>query len=121
MLFKGRATYQYWLQLYKQFRKPERFGLGEKIDGLILEVLELVYTAIYLETSAKILKLELAILKLDKIKLFSEIAWENKLILTDKYTVFLTQLQEIGRQLSGWRKSLITKTSPLTKNEEENK
>lgn len=121
VLFRGRATYKYWLQLYKQFRKPERFGLGEKIDSLFLEVLELIYTAIYLDMSVKIPKLELAILKLDRIKLFSEISWENKLILTDKYAIFLIQLQEIGRQLSGWKKSLITKTSPLTKNGEENK
>ena len=39
-----------------------------------------------------------------------QLAWENKLIPTDKYAEISKQLEEIGRQLGGWKKGLQTKT-----------
>ena len=102
MLFREKNVYQYWLGLYRNFPKPERFGLGEKIDILFLELLEKTYNSTYSKPSMKINILEETASKLDKIKFFSEIAWENKLIMTEKYTLLLEQLQVIGRQLGGW-------------------
>ena len=50
------------------------------------------------------------IAKLDNLKFFIQLAWENKLIPTDKYSVLSENLEEIGRMLGGWRKGLQQKT-----------
>jgi len=97
--------------LYKKISKPERFGIGEKIDNLFLEVLELTHQSRYASLSNKILFLEQAILKIDKTKFFSEIAWENKLMTTKEYSVFLDNLEKIGTELGGWKKGILNKNS----------
>ena len=52
-----------------------------------------------------------AITKLDVVKFFAQLAWESKLIPTEKYSHLLASLEEIGRQLGGWKKGLQKKTS----------
>lgn len=52
------------------------------------------------------------ITKLDIVKFFVQLAWESKLIPTDKYSGLVSKLEEIGRQLGGWKKGLQTKNSP---------
>jgi len=111
LLFKEKNTYTYWLKLYKKISKPERFGIGEKIDDLFLETLELTYKGRYASLSNKIPFLEQAILKIDRIKFFSEILWENKLMTTKQYVEFLEKLEEIGRELGGWKKGILNKNS----------
>lgn len=46
------------------------------------------------------------IAKLDNLKFFMQLAWENKLIPTEKYTTISGNLEEIGRQIGAWRKGL---------------
>ncbi len=62
----------------------------------------------YLASDQKILMLSKTIAKLDKLKFFMQIAWENKLIPEEKYAQISLDLEEIGRQLGGWRKGLQT-------------
>lgn len=111
MLFKGKTAYAYWLTLYRKFPKPERFGIGEKIDNLFIEILELIHRSRYISFSNKLHFLEQAILKIDRVKFFSEITWENKLLTTKQYVEFLEKLEEIGRELGGWKKGIINKNS----------
>lgn len=47
-----------------------------------------------------------AITKIDTLKFFYQLAWESKLIPTDKYTELSEKLEEIGRMLGGWRRGL---------------
>ncbi len=51
------------------------------------------------------------IAKLDNLKFFMQLAWEAKLIPTEKYTNISRDFEDIGRQLGGWRKGLQKKTS----------
>ncbi len=111
VLFNGKIAYAYWLKLYRKFPKPERFGIGEKIDKLFLETLELTYKSRYASLLNKIPFLEQAILKIDTVKFFSEIAWENKLIPTAQYSEFLEKLECIGRELGGWKRGILNKNS----------
>jgi len=99
------------MRLHRNFPRTERFGLGNKIDAALLDVLELTFSCIYLPPNQKVPILERAVAKLDKAKFFAQIAWENKLIITKEYSTLLEQLEEIGRQMGGWRKGLLTKTS----------
>lgn len=61
-----------------------------------------------------------AITRLDVTKFFVQLSWESKLIPTNKYSDFLPKLEEIGRQLGGWKKGLQTKNSPREVGEKNN-
>jgi hypothetical protein len=110
VLLKIKTLYSHWLVLYKQFPKPERFGIGEKLDNLFLETIEILFTARYLKAQEKIGYFEQAILKIDRLRLFLEIAWENKIIKSKHYGELLEELDGIGKEIGGWRKMLLTKT-----------
>ena len=110
VILKLRETYQVWLILYRDFPKVERFGIGNKIDQAFLDVLELTFCLTYLSPEHKIPMLNKAITRLDIVKFFCQLAWEAKLIPNDKYSDLILRLEEIGRQLGGWKKGLQTKT-----------
>ncbi len=111
MLSKEKVLYTYWLRLYRKIAKPERFGIGEKIDLLFLEILDLTHSSRYASRENKVPYLDEAINKIEKIKFFAEISWENKLMTAGEYSELLTQLESVGRELGGWKKGL-TKPPP---------
>lgn len=110
VLSKQKESYSFWIQLHRNLPRTERSGIGRKIDTAFLELLECTFVGSYLPPEQKILSLNKALTKLDVIRFFSQMAWENKLITTDKYAMFEQGLEEIGRQLGGWKKDLQTKT-----------
>ncbi len=75
-------------------------------------MLELSFSCIYLPPEPKVLMLGKTISKLDTLKFFCQLAWESRLIPTDKYSLLSEKLEEIGRMLGGWRKGL---QNPLNK------
>jgi hypothetical protein len=83
--------------------------LGQKIENSFLDLLELTFTSVYLAPEQKIILLGRTIAKLDSLKFFLQISWESKLIPTDKYSTLSLGLEEVGRQLGGWRKGLQEK------------
>ena len=111
VLFKAKNAYSYWLKLYRKIGKPERFGTGDKIDDLFIELLGLLHSSRYAPMRDRLPYLEKAIDKIDKIKFFTEITWENKLLSTREYSEFLKMLEEMGRELGGWKKGIINKNS----------
>ncbi len=111
MIGKEKEAYQFWLALHRDFPKAERFNLGKKIDWLFLEILELTFTASYLPPEQKIILLGKTISRLDVLKFFLQLAWENKLIPSEKYIRLSEKLEEIGRMLGGWKKGLDKKLS----------
>jgi hypothetical protein len=72
--------------------------------------LEFTFASVYLVADSKILMLSKTIAKLDNLKFFVQLAWESKLMSTEQYSKISAELEEIGRQLGGWRKGLQTKT-----------
>jgi len=114
VLSKEKEAYQLWLFAHRNFPRIERLGLGKKIDSSFLDVLEFTFASIYLHPEQKIILLNRTIVKLDHVKFFMQLAWENKLIQTDKYTVISKSLEEIGRQLGGWKKGIESKLQTKT-------
>ena len=110
VILKEKEVYQFWLALHKNLPKTERFGIGQKIDQLFIEVLEVTLTAVYLPPEQKIIILGKAISRLDILKFFIQLAWENKLIPNEKYIEISNKLEEVGRMLGGWKKGLQNKT-----------
>jgi hypothetical protein len=72
--------------------------------------LELSFTASYQPPELKIITLGKTISRLDVMKFFLQIAWENKLIPNEKYIELSKNLDGIGRMFGGWKKGLESKT-----------
>ena len=96
------SSYKLWQEFLRHFPKASRYTLGEKIDSLFIETLELVLTASYLPKNGKTPIIEKAILKTDLIKFFLQITWEVKAVKTSQYALLSEKLDEIGRMLMGW-------------------
>ncbi len=96
--------------LHRDFPRVERFGIGQKIENVFLDVLDLSFSCVYLPPEPKILLLGKVISKLDTLKFFTQLAWESKLIPSEKYIRLSEKLEEVGKMLGGWRKGLKTPT-----------
>jgi hypothetical protein len=90
--------------------KKSRFTLGNKIDWLFIEIIELLYTASYLNKQEKIPYLKKSIRRLDVLKFFFQVAWEIKILDNKKYITISGCLNEIGRMLGGWVRGIENKT-----------
>ncbi len=110
VILKQKDAYVLWLKLHRDFPKVERLGIGQKIEQSFLAVLEYTFTSAYLPPNQKIVLLGKTISRLDVLKFFLQLAWESKLIPTEKYADLSERLEEIGRMLGGWRKGLLNKT-----------
>lgn len=112
MIIKEKETYLLWIKIQRNFSKVERLGLGIKIDQNFLAVLEFSFISAYTPMDQKILILSKTISKLDLVKFFMQLAWEIKLITHDKYIEIIEKLEEIGKDIGSWKKSIEAKLPP---------
>lgn len=112
VLVKAKSAYALWFKALADFPKSYRHNLGGKVDGYFLELLENIFVSLYLSGDHKINRLTISISKLDGVKFFLQLAWENKCLATNQYSLLSSQLDEIGKMLGGWRKGLENKTPP---------
>lgn len=110
VLIKTKAAYSLWFKFFLDFPKTYRHTLGAKIDHYFLELLEYIFSSLYLSGEQKITRLSICISKLDGVKFFLQLAWENKCLGSEKYASLSAQLDEIGKMLGGWKKGLENKT-----------
>lgn len=110
VLTKTKEAYSLWFQTLANFPKVYRYNLGGKIENYFLSLLENIFIAVYLSGERKSAQLSMAILKLDSLKFFLQLAWENKCLSNIKYSSLSEQLDEVGRMLGGWKKGLDNKT-----------
>ncbi|MFA6315139.1 MAG: four helix bundle protein [Candidatus Paceibacterota bacterium] len=116
VILKEKEAYQFWLTIHRNFPRVERLGIGQKIEDLFLDTLEFSFSCIYLPPETKTVMLGRTITKVDTLKFFYQLAWESKLMPTDKYTELSEKLEEIGRMLGGWRKGLQSPSAKSTLN-----
>ncbi|NCT54498.1 four helix bundle protein [Candidatus Falkowbacteria bacterium] len=110
VLIKTKEAYSLWFSVLSSFPKIYRYNLGGKIENNFLSLLENTFITVYLSGERKSAQLSIAILKLDSLKFFLQLAWENKCLANIKYSALSEQLDEIGRMLGGWKKGLENKT-----------
>lgn len=111
VLEKTRAAYSLWFKIIGDFPKTHRYGLGGKIEERFLKMLEIISSAVYLSPDKKYLQLSNAIIELDGLKFFLQLAWENKCLPNQKYADLSERLEEVGRMLGGWRRGLEKQNS----------
>lgn len=111
VLTQSKQAYSKWHLHLEHIRKIDRFTIGVKIDSEFQDLLEALFQGTF--AYDKFEKLSLvgkAIAKTDILKFFLQIAWEQKVIPHKFYASLIIDLDEIGRMLGGWKKSLQEKT-----------
>lgn len=86
--------------------KKDKYTLGEKLEKTTLELMESLIAAGFVHKLNKISHLEQAATKLDLLKVLIRLGRDIKAIPDSKYLFLEEKLQEIGRMLGGWLKSL---------------
>jgi 23S rRNA-intervening sequence protein len=99
-----------WYECREHFPKKSRYTLGDRIDILFVQILELLFTASYQGKEDKLSTLTLAVKRTDTLKFLIRIAWELRALDTKKYEQLAIPLDEMGKMLGGWKKGLETKT-----------
>ncbi len=110
VLVKAKEAYAIWFKVLADFPKAYRYNLGGKIEDSFLSVLENIFITVYLPGERKQTQLLLVIARLDSLKFFLQLAWENKCLANNKYSDLSEKLNEIGRMLGGWKRGLEIKT-----------
>ena len=105
------VVYKIWHEIVPHFPKRSKYTLGNKIDSVFIEALELIFIATYLPRDLKPSYIQKAIGKVDLLKFFLQISWEINSLEDKKYITISEPLNEIGRMLGGWYRQ-STRPSP---------
>ena len=97
-----KALYGYRTAIPKQ----DRYALWQKCENLVLEIIENLLIASQLTKEEKLPKLEKISLELNTLRIFIRLAKEIKAIDNKKYVTLQANLDEIGKMLGGWIKSV---------------
>jgi len=93
-------------QYSKAFPKSDKYCLGGKIKSIILEVIEQLIEAETAKRDWKLAPLSKAGYKINLLKLLIRLCHEIKILDNRKYLALQEMLQEIGRMIGGWVKSV---------------
>jgi hypothetical protein len=105
-------VYISWYSYYQVLPKLHRHSLGQKIDGLFVEIIEAISVASFLSKEGKRPWVRLAIRKTDTVRVLLMVLWETKSLDDKKYVALSVKLDEIGKMLGGWNGQLIKQNSP---------
>jgi hypothetical protein len=85
--------------------RQDRYGVWQRCESLMLEVLEGILLASQLPKSGKLQPLEGASLKLNVLRIFLRITKDTKVIDLKTYARLEGMVDEVGRMLGGWMKA----------------
>lgn len=88
------------------FPKKDRYNLGARCEGYILDTLELLLAASSVAREDKKHYIIRASVKFDTLKVFLRMAKELRLLDNKKYLELQKHIQETGKMLGGWQRSL---------------
>lgn len=100
--------YKLFNEYLKLFPKSEKHSLGRKIENLIIELLIAVLKSAYSPKDKKLLSLKETDEKIFILKILIRLAKETQSLNIKKYIILEEKLQEIGKMLGGWIKSILT-------------
>ncbi len=86
--------------------KADRYTLWQRVENLILDVLEQILLASQVSKSKKLPHLERVSAKLNMLRLFLRLAKDTKVLDIKKCLQLQEIVDEIGRMLGGWMKSV---------------
>jgi hypothetical protein len=98
--------YKLFNEYLKSFPRSKKYTLGEKIENLIIELLVITLKSAYLSKDKKLPLLNKIDNRIFILKTLIRLAKETKSLDTKKYIILEEKLQEIGKMLGGWMKSI---------------
>ena len=107
-----KQAYLLWHEYYSTLPKVHRYTVGEKIDTLLIEIIEATSSAAFLPKNEKLPWVRLATRKLDTLKLLLLILWESGSLLDKKYVALSTKVDLVGKMFGGWQGQLQKQNSP---------
>ena len=111
VLVRTKEAYRVWHDDLDNLTRIDRHTLGVKIDELFCALLELVYRGCFAyDKFEKLSVVSQAIAKCDVLRFFLQISWEQKIIDNKQYGSLILLLEEVGRMLGGWKRSIEEKT-----------
>jgi len=111
VLVRTKEAYRLWHDHIVNLKRLDQLTFGAKIDDTFVLILELIFRASFAyDKFEKLSLVSQSIGKNDLLKFFLQIGWEHKMLNHAQYGEFILRLDEIGRMLGGWKKSLAEKT-----------
>jgi hypothetical protein len=98
--------YLIWMNIVPHIPKTARYTIGVRIENKFLNLLELAYAAYFIEKERKAEKISMCIFELDILKFLISTSWEAKCMSHKQYEEIALNLDEVGKMLWGWKKSL---------------
>lgn len=100
-------------KLYKTFHsyrntvpKQDRYTIWQKCENILVDILENILLASQLSKDKKLPVLENVSIKLNLLRIFIRLSKETRVIDNKKYIALQEIIDEIGRMLGGWIKSV---------------
>lgn len=96
--------YKLTLEIYKttqRFPREYKYSLGQRLKEISAEFLDYVVIANSLEDKMPAIKN--AELRIERLKIHVRLAYDLKIISLGKYEEVFRSLEDLGRQLSGWK------------------
>ena len=97
---------KYLIGVLKHFPREQKFLIGDRVQGLVSDILELFIEAFYSPGKAKKAKLVQANILLEKLRYYIRLAYELGYYNSKRYGQIMEKIQHIGRMNGGWIKSL---------------
>lgn len=107
------AVYKLWHDWLKNLPKHSRYTIGSRLDRIFLDLLELLFAAIYLPKDKKLEIAIKSVKNIDLLKFYLRLCWEMQLLDNSKFQILSVKMEEIGRMAWTWKNNL-EKTSPPT-------
>lgn len=92
--------------LHGTIPKAQRYTLWQRCENLNISLLELLFESAAKKEKERLHILHQMSLKLDLLKVLIRLAKESKAIPPKKYEIIQSMLQEIGKMIGGWIKSV---------------
>ncbi|MBI2634280.1 diversity-generating retroelement protein Avd [Candidatus Peregrinibacteria bacterium] len=106
ILQKMYDLYKVFYQYSVHLPKKDRFGIGQRCENQILDLIEQTIKASKSRREDKQAVLYDISLKLDTLKIFVRLMKEVRAIDLKQYTLLQGHINEIGKMLGGWIKSM---------------
>jgi hypothetical protein len=106
VLSKSYELYKLFHEYRKVVPKQDRFTIYERAENVILGTIELLLEASYGDKTRKVVTLERASVKLNVLRFLIRLMKETKTFDPKKYVALQEIVDEIGRMLGGWIRSM---------------
>lgn len=111
MLVQVKSVYILWNAFGAKLPKTAKYSLGLKIDNLLIDTIEAISIAAFMQRTEKLPYVKRAIARVDTLKVFFQLVWEMNLIESKQYAELSQKLADVGKMLGGWYGQLIKQNS----------